>query len=149
MREEPLEKTWKRTIFVPVCGGLLVSLLNLLRDSLDAPEGGFIMIPQIKAVLQQFLRSLAACVTLGTGNSLGPEGPSVEIGSSIGKGVASLSGRSTGKKVPLVAAGSAAGIASGWNSSTIYCNALTYIYHNLCLNRLSLSSICLSNESMF
>ncbi|XP_048491850.1 chloride channel protein CLC-e isoform X2 [Beta vulgaris subsp. vulgaris] len=121
LREEPLEKTWKRTIFVPVCGGLLVSLLNLLRDSLDAPEGGFIMIPQIKAVLQQFLRSLAACVTLGTGNSLGPEGPSVEIGSSIGKGVASLSGRSTGKKVPLVAAGSAAGIASGFNAAVAGC----------------------------
>lgn len=133
LREEPLEETWKRTIFVPVCGGILVSLLNLIRDGLDTPDRGeFLIIPQIKAVLQQFLKSLAACVTLGTGNSLGPEGPSVEIGSSIGKGIASLSAKSTGKKVPLVAAGSAAGIASGWNSSTIDCNALTYsISHSL------------------
>lgn len=122
LREEPLEQTWKRTIFVPVSGGVIVALLNFLRDGLDSsPEQeDFITIPQIRAVLQQFLKSLAACVTLGTGNSLGPEGPSVEIGSSIGKGVASLFGRGAGKKVPLVAAGSAAGIASGWNSSTVY-----------------------------
>ncbi|CAO2815165.1 unnamed protein product [Amaranthus hypochondriacus] len=122
LREEPLEETWKRTIFVPVCGGILVSLLNLIRDGLDTPDRGeFLIIPQIKAVLQQFLKSLAACVTLGTGNSLGPEGPSVEIGSSIGKGIASLSAKSTGKKVPLVAAGSAAGIASGFNAAVAGC----------------------------
>ncbi|KNA05032.1 hypothetical protein SOVF_194140 isoform A [Spinacia oleracea] len=122
LREEPLEVTWKRTIFVPVCGGVIVALLNNLRDGFDAPErGDFRTIPRIRAVLQQFLKSLAACVTLGTGNSLGPEGPSVEIGSSIGKGVASLFGRSTGKKVPLVAAGSAAGIASGFNAAVAGC----------------------------
>lgn len=123
LREEPLEQTWKRTIFVPVSGGVIVALLNFLRDGLDSsPEQeDFITIPQIRAVLQQFLKSLAACVTLGTGNSLGPEGPSVEIGSSIGKGVASLFGRGAGKKVPLVAAGSAAGIASGFNAAVAGC----------------------------
>uniref|UniRef100_A0A803LE26 Chloride channel protein n=1 Tax=Chenopodium quinoa TaxID=63459 RepID=A0A803LE26_CHEQI len=128
LREENLEETWKRTVFIPVSGGVIVAVLNYIREGLDSTEGGgFKTIPQIRAVFQQFLKSLAACVTLGTGNSLGPEGPCVEIGSSIGKGIASLSGRSAGKKVPLVAAGSAAGIASGWNSSTIDCNALTYI----------------------
>ncbi|KAL2903329.1 Chloride channel protein CLC-e [Bienertia sinuspersici] len=122
LREEPLEKTWKRTIFVPVCGGVIVAVLNFIRDGLDSPEGGdFTTIPQIRGVLQQFLKSLAACVTLGTGNSLGPEGPSVEIGSSIGKGVASLSGRIAGRKVSLVAAGSAAGIASGFNAAVAGC----------------------------
>ncbi|XP_021731722.1 chloride channel protein CLC-e-like [Chenopodium quinoa] len=122
LREENLEETWKRTVFIPVSGGVIVAVLNYIREGLDSTEGGgFKTIPQIRAVFQQFLKSLAACVTLGTGNSLGPEGPCVEIGSSIGKGIASLSGRSAGKKVPLVAAGSAAGIASGFNAAVAGC----------------------------
>lgn len=68
----------------------------------------------VKSALQPFLKALAACVTLGTGNSLGPEGPSVEIGTSIAKGVGSLFDKNPHRKLSLVAAGSAAGISSGW-----------------------------------
>lgn len=117
LREEPLEKTWQRTIFVPACGGLIVSMLNVLRDAFDVPGQGEV-VRRIKGVLQPFLKTVAACITLGTGNSLGPEGPSVEIGSSIGKGVGTLFGANK-RKAPLIAAGSAAGLASGWNSSII------------------------------
>ncbi|XP_074285210.1 chloride channel protein CLC-e-like [Silene latifolia] len=120
LREQPLESSWQRIIFVPVFGGFLVSMLNALRDSLDSPSRGEI-VPKVKAVLQQFLKSLAACVTLGTGNSLGPEGPSVEIGASIAKGVGTLFGRDVKTKVPLIAAGSAAGIASGFNAAVAGC----------------------------
>lgn len=119
LREEPIEKTWRRTIFVPVCGGLVVSLLNVLRDSFDVPAQGE-FIGRVKGVLQPFLKTLAACITLGTGNSLGSEGPSVEIGSSIAKGVGSLLGNSR-RRVPLVAAGSAAGLASGFNATVAGC----------------------------
>ncbi|KAH9615468.1 hypothetical protein KSS87_021383 [Heliosperma pusillum] len=120
LREQPLESSWQRIIFVPVFGGFLVSMLNALRDSLDSPSRG-VIVPKVKAVLQQFLKSLAACVTLGTGNSLGPEGPSVEIGASIAKGVGTLFGRDAKTRVPLVAAGSAAGIASGFNAAVAGC----------------------------
>ncbi|KAJ8441920.1 hypothetical protein Cgig2_020065 [Carnegiea gigantea] len=119
LREEPLKKTWQRTIFVPACGGLIVSMLNVLRDAFDVPGQGEV-VRRIKGVLQPFLKTVAACITLGTGNSLGPEGPSVEIGSSIGKGVGTLFG-ATKRKVPLIAAGSAAGLASGFNATVAGC----------------------------
>ena len=114
LREEPIEAIWGRVILVPLCGGLLVSMLNVLRDVLQGPGDGN-LISNIKAALQPFLKTVAACVTLGTGNSLGPEGPSVEIGASIAKGVGFLFDKSSKRKLSLIAAGSAAGISSGWH----------------------------------
>lgn len=113
LREEPLTEIWQRVISVPVCGGAIVSALNALRGSLDtgSEKNGFRS--SFKATMKQFLKSVAAAVTLGTGNSLGPEGPSVEIGSSIAKGIGHLFERSSKRRLSLVAAGSAAGISSG------------------------------------
>lgn len=75
----------------------------------------------LKVAFQPLLKAVAACVTLGTGNSLGPEGPSVEIGKSIAKGVGNLFDRRPQSKVSLVAAGSAAGISSGFNAAVAGC----------------------------
>ncbi|THG12868.1 hypothetical protein TEA_015760 [Camellia sinensis var. sinensis] len=75
----------------------------------------------VEAALEPILKTLAACITLGTGNSLGPEGPSVEIGASIAKGVGTLFDRSAQRKLSLVAAGSAAGISSGFNAAVAGC----------------------------
>jgi H+/Cl- antiporter ClcA len=70
-------------------------------------------------------RSAAAVVTLGTGNSLGPEGPSVEIGCGISRlvgAVASANGGWPGaahlrrRQRQLLAAGAAAGVAAGFNA---------------------------------
>lgn len=96
-----------------------MSMLNVLRDAFDVPGQGEV-VRRIKGVLQPFLKTVAACITLGTGNSLGPEGPSVEIGSSIGKGVGTLFGANK-RKAPLIAAGSAAGLASGFNATVAGC----------------------------
>ncbi|GMH09684.1 hypothetical protein Nepgr_011525 [Nepenthes gracilis] len=120
LREEPFEVTWKRTILVPVCGGLLVGILNVLREALEGPTSG-VLVNHLKGVLQPLLKSLAACITLGTGNSLGPEGPSVEIGSSIAKGIGALFDKGAKRKVSLVAAGSAAGISSGFYAAVAGC----------------------------
>lgn len=113
LRDEPVEVVWVRVITVPVCGGLIVGLLNVLRVTLDGPAESVSM-SYLKAVLEPILKTMAACITLGTGNSLGPEGPSVEIGASIAKGIGSLFDRGAQRKLSLVAAGSAAGISSGW-----------------------------------
>ncbi|KAK9667431.1 hypothetical protein RND81_14G255300 [Saponaria officinalis] len=110
LRDMPIHMTWQRTVLVPLFGGLVVSILNALRDS-----------PKLNAAARQLLNSLAACITLATGNSLGPEGPSVEIGSSIAKGLSSLFRRDSKTELPLVAAGSAAGIASGFNAAVAGC----------------------------
>ncbi|XP_059654091.1 chloride channel protein CLC-e isoform X1 [Cornus florida] len=118
LREEPIEVTWERVIAVPVCGGFIVGILNALRGALEGPTKGIFI---SKAALEPILKTMAACITLGTGNSLGPEGPSVEIGASIAKGVGSLFDKSAQRKLSLVAAGSAAGISSGFNAAVAGC----------------------------
>ena len=76
-----------------------------------------------RSVLRPALKALAAAVTLGSGNSLGPEGPSVEIGSAIGRGTGGLMQGSRERAIALVAAGSAAGIASGMMTSLLHTSA--------------------------
>lgn len=128
LRDKPVELIWKQVILVPVCGGLIVSILKTLVDALDKSSSmeqdsifffGRSTILRKKAVFQPIIKTIAACVTLGTGNSLGPEGPSVEIGASIAKGYGTLFDNSAQTNLSLVAAGSAAGIASGTYVSDI------------------------------
>ncbi|CAI7790723.1 unnamed protein product [Closterium sp. NIES-53] len=73
------------------------------------------------AVLRPVLKAVAAAVTLGTGNSLGPEGPSVEIGASVGKGAGKVVQGGRERTIALVAAGSAAGISAGFNAAVAGC----------------------------
>lgn len=103
-------------------GGFLVGLLNLLRQNLDSGSetyrrvtpGRFSgVLSPAKGVLTAVLKATSAAVTLGSGNSLGPEGPSVEIGASVGGGVGNVLRASRERGLSLVAAGSAAGISSG------------------------------------
>lgn len=122
LREEPTGVVWKKIVLVPACGGLVVAMLNYIRGAFKIPVEG-VLTPRIKGVLEPILRTVAACVTLGTGNSLGPEGPSVEIGSSIAKGVGVLFDKGSQSKLSLTAAGSAAGIASGRSAFIIITEA--------------------------
>ncbi|GJY25904.1 chloride channel protein CLC-e isoform X1 [Tanacetum coccineum] len=132
------ENSWERIVLIPTFGGLVVSLLNTLRTSaLLSPDDDDKQADSssgIKAVvLKPLLKAVAAAVTLGTGNSLGPEGPSVDIGASIAKGVASSSFFTSSSKsesnntsnaalsITLKAAGSAAGISSGFNAAVAGC----------------------------
>ncbi|GJM93415.1 hypothetical protein PR202_ga09968 [Eleusine coracana subsp. coracana] len=84
LREEPIAEIWQRVILVPVSGGVIVGGLNALRSSIKSNSS----VPEskIKSAFRPLLKAVAASFTLGTGNSLGPEGPSVEIGSAIAKG---------------------------------------------------------------
>ncbi|CAI9776345.1 unnamed protein product [Fraxinus pennsylvanica] len=120
LREEPIEAKWARVILVPASGGLIVSLLNMIRAAIEGPTDG-IVISYIKSALKPILKTVAACVTLGTGNSLGPEGPSVEIGVSIAKGVGAVLDKGAQRKLSLRAAGSAAGLSSGFNAAVAGC----------------------------
>ncbi|RXH87834.1 hypothetical protein DVH24_034734 [Malus domestica] len=142
LREEYVGDTWKQVILVPASGGLIVAILNFLRDALEdgsqdnngneqgGEKGENLLVKMgmpvsvfdgLKAASRPFLKAIAACVTLGTGNSLGPEGPSVEIGTSIAKGVGAVFDKSSQRRLSLVAAGSAAGIASGFNAAVSGC----------------------------
>eukprot|EP01018_Ginkgo_biloba_P031875 Gb_04135 [translate_table: standard] len=120
LREQSLEQNWQRIIFVPACGGVVVGLLNTLRSTLESSSEG-IHLSDVKASFRSFLKTVAASVTLGTGNSLGPEGPSVEIGASIANGLGKVLQSSQERKISLVATGSAAGISSGFNAPLAGC----------------------------
>ncbi|CAO2178594.1 unnamed protein product [Urochloa humidicola] len=119
LREEPIGEVWQRVIFVPVSGGVIVGGLNTLRSSIKTNSNG--PMSKIKSALRPFLKAVAASFTLGTGNSLGPEGPSVEIGSAVAKGFGNVFQWDDGKRLSLVAAGSAAGISSGFNAAVAGC----------------------------
>ncbi|KAM7479537.1 hypothetical protein LguiA_027750 [Lonicera macranthoides] len=120
LSEEPTEVVWQKVILVPAFGGLVVSLLNTFRGALEVRTER-ILSSNVKAAVEPILKAMAACVTLGTGNSLGPEGPSVEIGASVAKMVGVLFDRGAQRKLSLRAAGSAAGISSGFNAAVAGC----------------------------
>eukprot|EP00192_Tetraselmis_astigmatica_P006940 CAMPEP_0117678160 /NCGR_PEP_ID=MMETSP0804-20121206/17141_1 /TAXON_ID=1074897 /ORGANISM="Tetraselmis astigmatica, Strain CCMP880" /LENGTH=757 /DNA_ID=CAMNT_0005487513 /DNA_START=281 /DNA_END=2555 /DNA_ORIENTATION=- len=69
----------------------------------------------VRGVLRSPAKSVAAALTLGSGASLGPEGPSVEIGSSVGRALSGLVKRRRHRGM-LLAAGSAAGISAGFGA---------------------------------
>lgn len=127
LREEPIETKWGRVVLVPAFGGLIVSLLNMIRTSLEDSGDGSAM-SSIKSALKPILKTAAACVTLGTGNSLGPEGPSVEIGVSVAKGVGNFLDKGDQRRLSLRASGSAAGIAAGLSFSKLIIYYLIFLY---------------------
>ncbi len=105
---------------IPIIGGLVVSALRLRLQRTEAGfdnlsnavagEGGRLPYAQIP------LKTAAAALSLGAGASLGPEGPSVELGSNIGSLLGQLLRFSTDRTRLLVGAGAAAGLAAGFNA---------------------------------
>ncbi|CAL8467610.1 g7148 [Coccomyxa elongata] len=80
------------------------------------PSWGWQEKVQARAVAAPVLRAMAAAITLGSGASLGPEGPSVDIGRSSARALGSLLRSKRRLLLPLVAAGSGAGVAAGFNA---------------------------------
>ncbi|XP_024520426.1 chloride channel protein CLC-e [Selaginella moellendorffii] len=118
-RSQPLAETWKQIMIVPVGGGFVVGLINFLQSWIDRSDSK--LWTKVQALSRPLLKSVAAAVTLGTANSLGPEGPSVEIGASVGNGIGSAFRSSRERTLALKAAGSAAGISSGFNAAVAGC----------------------------
>ena len=106
-------------VLIPLLGGLAVGVLrqwsNDLGPSLPSlmamADGSVQAAPRLP-----FLRLLTASLSLGSGASLGPEGPSVESGGNIGLWVAGKGGLSPDSQKALVAAGVAAGLAAGFKA---------------------------------
>ncbi|KGN55984.1 chloride channel protein CLC-f [Cucumis sativus] len=121
LRLQRMADTWHRILLIPVCGGVIVGMMHGLLEILSqikqssASQGqGFDLLsgvfPTVKAI--------QAAITLGTGCSLGPEGPSVDIGKSCANGFYLMMENNSEKiKIAFVAAGAAAGIASGFNAA--------------------------------
>ncbi|HEY9749422.1 MAG TPA: chloride channel protein, partial [Allocoleopsis sp.] len=104
---------------VPILGGVIVGFMRWRwRDfgpgisSLIAATHG----KQETSPIRPVTKMVAASVSLGTGASLGPEGPSVEIGANFGILLGQILQVSQERQRLLLGAGAAAGLAAGFNA---------------------------------
>ncbi len=113
---------WYWVILVPTLGGLIVGPLIYFF----APEAKGHGVPEVmQAILLKggkirprvaAIKALASAITIGTGGSVGREGPIIQIGSSIGSTVGQIFKVPQRKLKTLVACGAAAGIAAAFNA---------------------------------
>jgi len=113
--------SWPWRLAAPAVGGLLVGpLVYFAREARGhgVPEvmesmiarGGVIR-PRIVVV-----KAVASAISIGSGGSVGREGPIVQIGSALGSTIGQLLGVSTRQIRTLVGCGAAAGIAAAFNA---------------------------------
>lgn len=113
---------WYLVVGIPVLGGLLVGPLIAFL----APEVKGAGVPEvIEAVIVRegeihhrttFYKLLSTIISIGSGASVGREGPVVHIGSSVGSSVAQVLGLSGEWQRVFLACGAAAGIAATFNA---------------------------------
>ncbi len=106
---------------VPTVGGLIIGLMRWYNPDFGPGISSLIAAVQqskrsAPIVLRPVTKMVAASVSLGTGASLGPEGPSVEIGANFGMLVSLALQVSQERQRLLLGAGAAAGLAAGFNA---------------------------------
>jgi len=122
MVSAPLLPDWLRlwpVVVVPTLGGYVMGLLRRYGGALGPglpslmamADGAMRAEPKLP-----LLRLLGASLSLGSGASLGPEGPSVESGGNIGLWVALRARLTPESQKALVSAGAAAGLAAGFKA---------------------------------
>ncbi|TAE60579.1 MAG: CBS domain-containing protein [Nostocales cyanobacterium] len=104
---------------VPILGGVTVGLMRWRTQDFGPGLSSLIAVSQgreIKQQLRPVTKMIAAAVSLGSGASLGPEGPSVEIGTNFGVLLSDVLQVSQERQRLLLGAGAAAGLAAGFNA---------------------------------
>lgn len=109
-------------ILIPAIGGLIVGIL-IYKYAQEAKGHGFPEIMEAVALRGGRIRprvavvkALASSVCIGTGGSVGREGPIAQIGSALGSTVGQLLNLSDERVRNLVACGAAGGIAATFNA---------------------------------
>ncbi len=113
---------WTTRLFMPALGGFLAGSVALLIAR--APQGhgvGDVMeavvLGRVRLSLRvTLLKSLASWFAIATGGSLGREGPLIQFGGAIGQFVGERFSLSKERARVLIAAGTAAGFASAYNT---------------------------------
>ena len=107
---------------IPLLGGLLVGLIQFHFIGIERYHGvaGIIESVALSGGRLRWWRipakTVASAVSIGAGASVGPEDPSVQIGSNLGSMFGTLMRMSEERVRTLVAAGAAAGVASAFNA---------------------------------
>jgi CIC family chloride channel protein len=109
-------------VLVPVAGGVLVTFLV----SNFAPEAKGHGVPEVMDAIYYkggvirpvvaVVKSLASAIAIGTGSSVGREGPIIQIGSALGSTLGQIIRMAADQRIALVAAGAGAGIAATFNT---------------------------------
>jgi H+/Cl- antiporter ClcA len=118
----PLPPPWLNSwpvVLGPVLGGLLVGLLRFISKDLGPSLPSLMAMADGRMQAEPRLplaRLVGASISLGSGASLGPEGPSVESGGNIGLWLGKRAGLTPDALKALVGAGVAAGLAAGFKA---------------------------------
>jgi CIC family chloride channel protein len=109
-------------VLVPVVGGVIVTFLV----SNFAPEAKGHGVPEVMDAIYYkegvirpivaLVKSFASAFAIGSGSSVGREGPIIQIGSAIGSTFGQIFPMPAGQRISLVAAGAGAGIAATFNT---------------------------------
>jgi CIC family chloride channel protein len=109
-------------ILVPVVGGLVVAWL--VKNF--APEAKGHGVPEVMDAIYYnkghirprvaIVKSLASAISIGSGGSVGREGPIVQIGSAFGSTLGAIFPMPVRDRIALIAAGAGAGIAATFNA---------------------------------
>jgi len=109
-------------VLVPVIGGL--GVVTLTRTF--APEARGSGVPEVidavyfrEGLIRPVVagaKSLASALSIGSGASVGREGPIIQIGASLASSIARLVHLSTWQRITLIAAGAGGGIAATFNT---------------------------------
>ena len=113
---------WYWKLLIPSAGGLLVGLI--IRYVANEVKGHGV--PEVMETIAtkgsvihpraMFVRLLSTSVTIGSGGSVGREGPIVHIGSTIGSAIGQMFHVAGSRLRTLVGCGAAAGIAAAFNA---------------------------------
>ncbi len=114
--------TW---IALPAVGLSFGFLAGLIVERL-APEAAGSGIPQVKATLANIstnlswrvalVKLLSAIITIGSGLTLGRQGPTVQVGAGLAAGMSRLVPTSPDHRRQMIAAGAGAGLAAAFNA---------------------------------
>ncbi len=117
-----IDSPWYIKLSIPVIGGIIVGPLIYFF----APEAKGHGVPEVmQAILLKggrirprvaFIKAIASAITIGTGGSVGREGPIIQIGSSLGSTVGQFFKIPSKRLKTLVGCGAAAGIAAAFNA---------------------------------
>ncbi len=117
-----MSSPWYIIVLAPIVGGLIVGPLIYFF----APEAKGHGVPEVmQAILLKggrirprvaAIKALASAITIGTGGSVGREGPIIQIGSSLGSTVGQFFRIPSKRLKTLVGCGAAAGIAAAFNA---------------------------------
>ncbi len=120
--ENIINSPWYIKILLPAAGGLLVGPL-IYFFAREAKGHG---VPEVmQAIMMRggkirprvaIVKAIASSITIGTGGSVGREGPIVQIGSSIGSAIGQFFRVNNTRMKNFVGCGAAAGIAAAFNA---------------------------------